>query len=101
MRRVIESLAMAIHLPEVDGARLAGVAVESNDGGNLAVEKRVHALRCAGRNADADLFWYLDRLVVDETGELWPYAMHVNEVAGGSRRIPSAVWPRKNSRRKG
>jgi hypothetical protein len=83
VRGVIEAPVMAIHLPGIDGARLVGVAADSDDGRNLAVEKCVHVLRCVGGNVDADLLQHLDRLGVDEAGGFRPRAVHVDEVAGG------------------
>jgi hypothetical protein len=80
---VIEAPVMAIHLPGIEGARLVGVAADSDDGLNLAVEKCVHVLRCVGGNVDADLLQHLDRLGVDKAGGFRPRAVHVDEVAGG------------------
>ena len=80
---IIEAPVMAIQLPGKDGAHLVGVATDSDDGRNLAVEKCVHVLRCVGGNVDADLLQHLDRLRVDKAGGVRTRAVHVDEVAGG------------------
>jgi hypothetical protein len=83
VRGVIEAPVMAIHLPGIEGARLVGVAADSDYGHNLAVEKSVHVLRCVVGNVNPDLFQYLNRLGVDEADGFRPPAVHIDKVPGG------------------
>lgn len=70
---------MVIYLLGIDRACLVGIAADSNESCNLAVEKCVHVLRYVGRNIDTDPLQYLGRLRVDKAGRLLPGTMHVNK----------------------
>lgn len=82
MGRIIEAPMVAVQLTREHGAGLVGIATDRYDRIDGAVQKLLEMLGVMGRDIDADLLHYFDRLWVNVTGRFGAGAGDFNEVAG-------------------